>query len=120
MATKTNSNVRGNPAMCKGTMPPDKLSRFKLKGNIPNYERLVSRNTRAIAKSIRSLHTYRMLAHGCMESRLPASLRYTAHYFAIPLSRENSDNPRDRRDNPVSNNNNQNSPVASTTATSEK
>ena len=94
---KIEKSKPGNKTTSKGTMPADKLKRFKLLGNIKDYDRLVCRNAQVVAKSIRMFSTYRQLVHGVNEIKLPASLKYTAHYFAIPMSRSDSDNPRDRK-----------------------
>jgi hypothetical protein len=95
-AQKRNSN--NNPI---GTMPKDKLVRFKLKGNIENpgdYKHRSLADVKLVARSARAIHTYRMYAHGCMEPRLPSALRRSVHYFMTPMSRGDSDNSKDRRD----------------------
>ena len=92
---KKNSNK--NPI---GTMPKDKLIRFKLNGNIDNpgeYKHRSLADVKKVAKSARAMHTYRMYVHGCVEPRLPSSLRRTVHYFLTPMSRSDSDNSKDRK-----------------------
>lgn len=81
-----------------GTMPKDMLSRYALKGNTKNGERHKAWHADATVRRMsRTTSTYRLLVHGSKSIRLPASLRYGVHYFAIPMSRADSDNPRDRR-----------------------
>lgn len=101
---KKNSNK--NPI---GTMPKDKLIRFKLNGNIDNpgeYKHRSMADVKKVAKSVRAIHTYRMYVHGCVEPRLPSSLRRTVHYFLTPMSRADSDNSKDRKGLDVSVDNN--------------
>ncbi len=95
-----NNNVRGSNNMPVGTMPKDKLTRFKLKGNIDqpgDYKVRSISDVKKIAKSARAVHNYRMYVHGCVEPRLPNSLRRTVHYFLTPMSRSDSDNVRDNK-----------------------
>jgi hypothetical protein len=94
---KIEKSKSGNKTTPKGTMPADKLKRFKLLGNSLQYDRLVCRNAKAVAKNVREFAAYRTMVHGVIETKLPASLKYTAHYFCIPMSRSDSDNPRDRK-----------------------
>jgi hypothetical protein len=97
----TNTSKRNSNNVPKGTMPKDKLVRFKLKGNIDNpgdYKHRSIADVKKVAKSARAVHTYRMYAHGCVEPRLPSSLRRTVHYFLTPMSRADSDNSKDRKD----------------------
>ena len=91
-----NTEKKGSNKTSKGTMPADKLVRFKLKGNISS-DRVVSRNTKLVKKFAESIKHYRQSAHGVNESRLPSCFRMSAHYFTIPLTRADSDNPRDKR-----------------------
>jgi hypothetical protein len=96
----TNKSKKNSNNMPKGTMPKDKLTRFKLKGNIDEpgeYKHLTIADVKTVAKSARAVHTYRMYVHGCTEKRLPSSLRRTVHYFLTPMSRMDSDNSKDRR-----------------------
>lgn len=95
-----NGQTRGNNKMPIGTMPLDKLKRFKLKGNIDNpgdYKHRTISDAKIVAKSARAIHTYRMYVHGCVEPRLPSSLRRTVHYFLTPMSRGDSDNSKDKK-----------------------
>jgi hypothetical protein len=94
----TQNKVKGSAFTPPGTMPVDKLKRFKLSGNMvaPNLVSK-SRNTQQMARAAMAMKIYRQVAHGCTEPRLPASLRQSLHYFAKPLSRSDSDNPRDRK-----------------------
>lgn len=95
-----NAQKRNSNNMPKGTMPKDKLTRFKLTGNIDNpgdYRVRSIADVKTVARSARAVHNYRMYVHGCMESRLPSSLRRTVHYFLTPMSRADSDNSKDRR-----------------------
>lgn len=98
---KNNNNNRGSNKMPIGTMPKDKLTRFKLNGNIDNpgeYKHRSIADVKLVARSARAVHNYRMYAHGCTEARLPSSLRRTVHYFLTPMSRGDSDNIKDRKD----------------------
>ena len=98
---KNNNNNRGSNKQPVGTMPKDKLARFKLKGNIENpgdYKHRSMADIKLVARSARAIHTYRMYAHGCVEPRLPSALRRSVHYFMTPMSRGDSDNSKDRRD----------------------
>ena len=95
-----NSQKRNSNNMPKGTMPKDKLTRFKLTGNIDNpgdYRVRSIADVKTVARSARAVKNYRMYVHGCMESKLPSSLRRTVHYFLTPMSRADSDNSKDRR-----------------------
>jgi len=96
-----NNNVKKNSnKMPKGTMPKDKLTRFKLNGNIDEpgeYKHRTISDVKIVARNARALHTYRMYVHGCNEPRLPSSLRRTVHYFLTPMSRSDSDNPKDKK-----------------------
>lgn len=96
---KTNSSTKKNSnKQPKGTMPKDKLARFKLTGNLESPSVVISRDTKRVAKSIRAISTYRQLAHCSSETKLPASLRMSAHYFLVPMSRSDSANSSDNRD----------------------
>lgn len=78
-------------------MPKDKLARFKLIGNNPfptNYTAF--RADRTVRRFCKMISTYRQEVHGA-PSELPKPLVYVAHYFAIPMTKSDSDNPRDRR-----------------------
>ena len=94
------TNKRNSNNMPVGTMPKDKLQRFKLNGNIDEpgeYKVRSIADVKTVARSARAVHTYRMYVHGCVEPRLPSSLRRTVHYFLTPMSRADSDNAKDRR-----------------------
>lgn len=96
----TNNTKKNSNNMPKGTMPKDKLTRFKLKGNIDEpgeYKHRTISDVKLVARSARAIHTYRMYVHGCVEPRLPSSLRRTVHYFMTPMSRADSDNSKDRK-----------------------
>ena len=107
MAKIDNTNNKKNSNnMPKGTMPKDKLDRFKLKGNIDEpgeYKHRTISDVKIVARSARAVHNYRMYVHGCVEPRLPSSLRRTVHYFLTPMNRGDSDNPKDRRGAEVEN-----------------
>lgn len=95
-----NGNKRGSNKMPYGTMPKDKLTRFKLKGNIESpgeYKIRSMADVKLTARKARAMHTYRMFVHGCVEPRLPSSLRRTIHYFSTPMSRHDSDNAKDKK-----------------------
>lgn len=98
---ENNNNAKKNSnKMPIGTMPKDKLHRFKLKGNIDNpgdYKHRTLADVKLVARKARALHTYRMYVHGCMEPRLPSSLRRSVHYFNTPMSKMDSDNSKDRK-----------------------
>ena len=99
--SSTSNNKRGSNKQPIGTMSKEKLTRFKLKGNIDNpgeYKHRSISDVKKVAKSARAVHTYRMYVHGCVEPRLPSSLRRSIHYFLTPMSRGDSDNSKDRKD----------------------
>lgn len=82
-----------------GTMPPDKLKRFKLIGNLkePLVQPSLSRNRALVKKNAQDIKHYRQFVHGVNEPRLPSCYKMSAHYFAIQHTRADSDNPRDRK-----------------------
>lgn len=92
----SNTEKKNSNRQPSGTMPKDKLARHKLKGNISYTERVVSGGKR-VKKFAESIKHYRQFVHGVNEPSLASSLRQTAHYFSIPMSRADSDNPRDRK-----------------------
>ena len=83
----------------KGNMPPDKIKRFKLLPNLksPLVEPVIARNRALVKKNAQDIKHYRQFVHGVNESKLPSCYRKSAHYFAIPHTRADSDNPRDRK-----------------------
>jgi hypothetical protein len=97
MAKIENTKTRGSNKQPKGTMPADMLVRYKLKENLKDSTRFVSRNSSVVKKFSRMISTYRVYVHGAQSTKLPACLRSTAHYFSVPLTRADSDNARDRR-----------------------
>ena len=101
MAKIANNNTKKNSnKMPKGTMPKDKLTRFKLNGNIDEpgeYKHRTISDAKIVARSARAVHNYRTYVHGCTEKRLPSSLRRSVHYFLTPMNRSDSDNAKDRR-----------------------
>jgi hypothetical protein len=106
MAKIDKTEKRNSNKMPKGTMPKDKLVRFKLNGNIDNpgeYRHRTIADVKIVARSARAVHNYRMYVHGCVEPRLPSSLRRTVHYFMTPMNRGDSDNAKDRRGAEVDN-----------------
>lgn len=97
----SNAQKRNSNKQPVGTMPKDKLVRFKLKGNIENpgdYKHRTMSDVKIVARSARAIHTYRMYVHGCVEPRLPSALRRTVHYFLTPMSKSDSDNSKDRKE----------------------
>ena len=84
-----------------GTMPPDMLLRHKLVGTSARagVQRYVAARTAAsyVRKMNRLVSTYRVVYHGVTERHLASCLRNGVQYFAIPMSRGDSDNPRDRK-----------------------
>ena len=95
-----NNNNRGSNNMPIGTMPKDKLTRFKLSGNITDpgdYKVRSIADVKLVARSARAVKNYRSYVHKCYESRLPSSLRRSVHYFMTPMSRMDSDNSKDRK-----------------------
>ncbi len=97
MATiKKATNTPGNKFTVTGTLPPDHLLRHKLT-NLKEPNVYVCRNNKAVAKSVRALKSYRQTVHGVHTDKLAGSLVLSAHYFLIPMSRSDSDNPRDRK-----------------------
>ena len=103
----TTNNNRGSNAQPIGTMPKDKLIRFKLKGNIDNpgdYKHRTMADVKLVARSARAIKTYRMYVHKCVEPRLPSSLRRSVHYFMTPMSKYDGA-ATDSKSNNISNNN---------------
>lgn len=100
---KTNNtqatNTRNSDKMAKGTLSPDMLKRHKLKGNISDPVVVsASRNNNTVKKFARMIKTYRQIVHNVTEPRLCSSLRMTAHYFSVPMTRsDNDNNNRDKR-----------------------
>ena len=93
-----NTNTETSNITSFGTMPKDMLSRYALPGNVKNGTRSISfRNDRAVRRLTRLASNYRLLVHKSQSISLPSPLKSTVHYFAIPMSRADSDNPRDRR-----------------------
>ena len=95
-----NNNTRRSNNVPVGTMPKDKLTRFKLNGNItdPGDYRVRSiSDVKLVARSARAVKNYRSYVHKCNEARLPSSLRRSVHYFMTPMSRMDSDNSKDRK-----------------------
>lgn len=95
-----NNNTRGSNNMPIGTMPKDKLTRFKLNGNISDpgdYKVRSIADVKLVARSARAVKNYRSYVHKCYEARLPSSLRRSVHYFMTPMSRMDSDNSKDRK-----------------------
>jgi hypothetical protein len=100
MATinKTNNAKKNTNKSPVGTMPKDKITRYKLHGNFSAERgKFVSRNTKKVAQSIRMISTYRMFAHGVTTNVVPSQLKQVAHYFLTPMSRADSDNAKDRK-----------------------
>jgi hypothetical protein len=95
-----NNNTRGSNNAPVGTMPKDKLTRFKLNGNITDpgdYKVRSIADVKLVARSARAVKNYRSYVHKCNEARLPSSLRRSVHYFMTPMSRSDSDNNKDRK-----------------------
>lgn len=107
---KNNNNTRGSNANPIGTMPKDKLTRFKLKGNIDNpgdYKHRSMADVKLVARKARALQTYRMYVHGCNEPKLPSSLRRSIHYFMTPMSKyDGGGNATEAKSNNVRDNSN--------------
>ena len=92
------SITKGTAFTPKGTMQKDKLARFGLVGNSPfatDYK--AYRAERTVRKLCKMISTYRQNVCGVNERKLPVALVYIAHYFAIPMTKADSDNPKDRR-----------------------
>ena len=108
-----NNNTRGSNNAPVGTMPKDKLTRFKLNGNISDpgdYKVRSIADVKLVARSARAVKNYRMYVHKCNEARLPSSLRRSVHYFMTPMSRSDSDNSKDRKGIVVETDNTANEP----------
>lgn len=93
------SEVKGSNITTPLTLAPDMLAKHKLKGgNIVGAQRYKSfRADKRVRDFSRMFNTYRTYVHGVTASRNCAPLRSMAHYFCIPMSKMDSDNPRDRR-----------------------
>ena len=98
MAKTNSNNTQKKNTNCQsyGTLPKDKLAQNKLNGNISS-NRVISKNTKLVKKFVESIKHYRQYVHGVQTNKLCSSLKNTAHYFTLPMSRVDSDNPRDRR-----------------------
>lgn len=97
---KIQQTKKGNNKQPKGTMPADMLARYKLTGNISEpYTSKAFRNDKTVRKFSRMVSNYRTFVHGCTEGKLPSSLRQTVQYFCVPMTRSDSDNPKDKRNN---------------------
>jgi hypothetical protein len=99
---KYQTQTRGNNNNPIGTMPKDKLLRFKLKGNIENpgdYKHRTMADVKLVARSARAIKTYRMYVHKCFEPRLPSSLRRSVHYFMTPMSKYDGGGSESVKDN---------------------
>lgn len=94
--TYNNTEKKNNNRQSIGTMPQDMLAKHKLKDNTVS-DRVVSRNSKLVKKFVESMKHYRQYVHNVHVSRLPSCLTNSAHYFTIPMSRSDSDNPRDKR-----------------------
>lgn len=80
------------------TMPADLLLRHKLSNKPSAVGKVVCKhNSAKVRKFARMISGYRLRVHGVTEKKLAAPLRNMCHYFSIPMSREDSDNYRDRR-----------------------
>lgn len=100
---KNNTDKNSNK-QSKGTMPKDMLLKYKLSGNLKEPGEGKIANIRKAAKSARAISTYRMFVHNA-PAKLPACLRNSVHYFLTPMSRVDSDNPRDKKGSEVVDNN---------------
>lgn len=112
---KTNNTKKGSNKSPVGTMPKDKIAKFKLHGNfVESRPKYTNRNTKKVAQSIRAISTYRMYVHGVTTNVVPSQLKQVAHYFLTPMSRADSDNSKDRKgiEVAVSDNNNNNMEAA--------
>lgn len=98
MAKIDNKKSNDNYSL-KGTMPPDKIKRFKLPPNLSNslVDYTIGRDRVLVKKNVQDIKAYRQTVHGVYEKKLPASLLKTAHYMTIQHTRGDSDNPRDRK-----------------------
>lgn len=89
---------KGSAFQPKGTMPKDKIAKFKLTTpdynlfpiNPVRYEVNLSRNEKSVRDFVRKFSTYRMLVHKVGTHKLPVSMKYSAHYFSLPLSKGDS------------------------------
>ena len=95
---KTNNTKKGSNKSPVGTMPKDKLAKYKLSGNfVESRPKYTNHNTKRVAKSIRAISTYRMYVHGVATNVVPSQLKQVAHYFLTPMTRADSDNSKDRK-----------------------
>jgi len=95
---KAQKNVKkkGNPFTPATTMPPDLLKRHKLPGNTVDAVRYVAfRNDKVVRNLTKLMIEYRARVHGVyVKQRLASPLRSACHYFAIPLTRGESNEAR--------------------------
>ncbi len=99
MANTTDTTTKGSNITRPTTLSPEMLARHKLKGNSVDAQRYKSfRNEAKVKQFSRMVSTYRLLNHGVTTNhRLASPLRSMCHFFAIPMSKMDSDNPRDRK-----------------------
>jgi hypothetical protein len=91
---------QGDKFTPKTTLNADMLAKHKLRGNSVDPQRYISfRNDKKVRDFSRMISTYRVLCHGVVTNhRLASPLRSMAHYFAIPITRGESN---ERRETPV-------------------
>ena len=93
------NDLRDSNRQPKTTLSKEKLAKFKLRGNdVLTAQRYISfRNEKKVRDMSRLVNTYRTYVHGGTTSRNCSPVRSFCHYFCIPMSKMDSDNPRDRR-----------------------
>ena len=94
-----NTDTRDSNRQPKTTLSKEKLARYKLRGNdVLTAQRYVAfRNEKKVRDMSRLVNTHRTYVHGVLPARNCSPLRSMCHYFCIPMSKMDSDNPRDRR-----------------------
>lgn len=94
-----NSDTRDNNLQPKTTLSKEKLAQYKLRRNdvLTARQYIAFRAEKRVRDMSRLVNTYRTYVHGVIRAKNCAPLRSLAHYFCIPMSKMDSDNPRDRK-----------------------
>ena len=94
-----NNDTRDENHQPKTTLSKEKLAQYKLRGNdVLTARRYVAfRSEKRVRDMSRLVNTYRTYVHGVVVAKNCSPLRSLCHYFCIPMSKMDSDNPRDRK-----------------------
>ena len=94
-----NNDNRDSNRQAPNTLSKEKLAIYKIRGNdvLTGVRYKAFRNEKKVRDMSRMVNTYRTYVHGVVRGRNCGPMRSLAHYFCIPMSKMDSDNPRDRR-----------------------